>query len=153
MIRDARGNMWEDSEDIGNAFVNYFTTLFTTDHSHQMEVCLEHLEGRVTDEMNTVLLQPFTEMVVCTALHQMAPLKGPGPDGFDACFFQKNWAIVGMEVCKAVFLSLNSGIMNKDLNSTYIALIPKTKNPTSVMDFRHISLCNVLYKNYFKGTC
>ena len=36
--------------------------------------------------------------------------------------------------------------MNKELNSTYIALIPKTKNPENVTDFHPISLCNVLYK-------
>lgn len=61
-------------------------------------------------------------------------------------FSKKNWPTVGLEVYKAVLLSLNSGIMNKDLNSTNIALIPKTKDPKSVMDFRPISLCNVLYK-------
>jgi hypothetical protein len=96
--------------------------------------------------MNADLLQPFTEIEVGTAIHQMAPMKAPGPDGFDVYFFQQNWAIVGKEVCKAVLFSLNSGVINKELNSTYIALIPKVKNPTNVIDFRPISLCNVLYK-------
>jgi hypothetical protein len=59
---------------------------------------------------------------------------------------KKKWSIVGKEVCKAVLLSLNSGIMNKDLNSTYIVLVPKTKDPKNVRDFRPISLCNDLYK-------
>jgi hypothetical protein len=70
-----------------------------------------------------------------------------GPDSFDAHFFQKNkWPIIGKEVCKVVLLSLNSCAMNKDLNSTYIALIPKNKDPKSVTDFRPTSLCNVIYK-------
>jgi hypothetical protein len=85
-------------------------------------------------------------MEVSSAIHQMAPMKAPGPDGFDALFFQKNWATIGMEVCMVALFSLNSGVINKELNSTYIALIPKIKNPTSVMDFRPISLCNVVYK-------
>jgi hypothetical protein len=33
-----------------------------------------------------------------------------------------------------------------DLNLTYIALIPKIKNPECEADFRPISLCNILYK-------
>lgn len=31
MICDVRGKLWEDPEDIGNAFVDYFTALFTTE--------------------------------------------------------------------------------------------------------------------------
>ena len=85
-------------------------------------------------------------MEVCEALNQIALFKVPGLDGFDACVFQKNWSIVGKEVCEAVLLSLNLGIMNKDLNSTYIVLIPKTKDPKNVTDFRPINLCNVLYQ-------
>jgi hypothetical protein len=53
---------------------------------------------------------------------------------------------VGPEVCKAILYSLNNGVLDNDLNSTYIALIPKIKNPTCVTEFRPISLCNVLYK-------
>jgi hypothetical protein len=60
------------------------------------------------------------------AIHQMVPMKALEPDGFDAYFIQKNWATVGMEVCKVILFSLNSGIINKELNSTYIALIPKS---------------------------
>jgi hypothetical protein len=61
-------------------------------------------------------------------------------------FFQKNWEIVGPDVCQTILSILNSGEISGELNSTYIALIPKTKNPLNVTEFRPISLCNVLYK-------
>jgi hypothetical protein len=81
-------------------------------------------------------------------------MKTPGPDGFATIFFffyQQNWATVGLEVCKDVLNIYNSGFMNKALNSTYIALISKTKNPSYVNEFRPISLCNVHCKMFQKS--
>ncbi|KAK1662152.1 hypothetical protein QYE76_050311 [Lolium multiflorum] len=39
-----------------------------------------------------------------------------------------------------------TGIMPEGVNNSTIVLIPKTKNPSELKDFRPISLCNVLYK-------
>ena len=80
----------------------------------------------------------------------MAPLKAPGSNGFSTCFFQENWVVIREEVSNNVIQILNNGSMNKELNFTYIALIPKKANPTSVTEFRPISLCNVLYKFVYK---
>jgi exonuclease III len=145
-IKDEGGRLWESQEEVGKVFVNYYQSLFLTGGEVDYEDCLGALEGRITETMNESLVRPFVEEEVRTALFQMAPLKAPGPDGFNAGFFQKHWDIVGTEVCNAILFSLNNAVIDKALNSTYIALIPKVKNPTSVTDFRPISLCNVMYK-------
>ena len=51
-----------------------------------------------------------------------------------------------MEVSGAVISCLNSGTLLKSINHTFITFIPKVNNPKLVSEFRHISLCNVIYK-------
>lgn len=100
----------------------------------------------MSSDMNACLLWEFTSMEVEAALNQMHPLKSPRPDGFSACFYQQSWPTVKMEVCQAMLGFLNNDIFDVDLNSTYIVFIPKIKTPSSVTEYRPISLCNVLYK-------
>jgi hypothetical protein len=138
--------LWENQEGIGGAFEHYFANLFKAGGQANYDECLEGLEVRISEDMNESLMWPFTAEEVRTTLFQMAPLKAPGPDGFNAGFFQKHWDIVGPEICKATLYSLNNATLDSHLNSTYIALIPKLNNPTCVTEFRPISLCNVLYK-------
>jgi len=80
------------------------------------------------------------------AMFQMHPLKSPGPDGFPSVFYQKNWDTVGRDVCWAMLSFLNGGDFDEGLNNTNIDLIPKVNSPSKLVDFKPISLCNVLYK-------
>lgn len=50
------------------------------------------------------------------------------------------------EVCEAVLGFLNAENFDLVMSTTYVALIPKKKHPTSVSEYRPISVCNVLYK-------
>uniref|UniRef100_A0A7N2LBA0 Protein kinase domain-containing protein n=1 Tax=Quercus lobata TaxID=97700 RepID=A0A7N2LBA0_QUELO len=58
--------------------------------------------------MNQELIAPFRRDEVDTALHQMDPLKAPGPDGMPPLFFQKFWPTIGDEVAEAVLFCLNT---------------------------------------------
>ena len=76
----------------------------------------------------------------------MAPFKAPGPDGLPLIFYQQYWHLIGKDVTTVVLTCLNSGKFLKAINHTYITLIPKVQNPEEVVEFRPISLCNVIYK-------
>jgi hypothetical protein len=145
-ILNERGQTCTSKEDINSAFTNYLSGLFTTSPEGDLARCLQNVESRIDGEMNASLLKPFLEKEVQCALFQMAPTKTPGPDGYPAGFFQKNWGTLGGDICSTILGILNSGSMPNSLNTTHIVLIPKIKNPSNVMDFRPISLCNVLYK-------
>lgn len=96
--------------------------------------------------MNEELMRPFDKNEVTKALFDLNPNKAPGPDGFPAFFFQKEWDLVQNEVINTVLGVLNGGEPLDDWNNTIITLIPKVKSPLTVKDYRPISLCNVLYK-------
>jgi hypothetical protein len=76
----------------------------------------------------------------------MFPTKSPGPDGFPAHFFQRNWDICGDDLTRIVLRVINGNEIPTKINGTFIVLIPKVQNPVSLNQFRPISLCNVIYK-------
>jgi hypothetical protein len=96
--------------------------------------------------MNEKLCADFTEKEIGDALFQISPLKAPGPDGFPARFFQRNWGVLKEEIISAVKEFFKSGVMPEGINETAIVLIPKVDEPEMISQFRPISLCNVIYK-------
>lgn len=80
-----------------------------------------------------------------TTLKQMMPMKSPDPNEFNACFYQSYWYIMGDEVNSVVLKFINEGIFDSCINHTYIVHIPKIKSTIKAFDFRHVSLCNVIY--------
>lgn len=53
---------------------------------------------------------------------------------------------IGIDLLKVVEESRLEGFIHAPLNLTFIALIPKVEHPSSLDDFKSISLCNCLYK-------
>jgi hypothetical protein len=76
----------------------------------------------------------------------MGPTKGPGPDGFPALFYQTHWEFSPDAICQAVRSFLDGIPLPDGFCDFVIVLIPKTTNPEELKNFRHTSLCNVLYK-------
>lgn len=61
-------------------------------------------------------------------------------------FFQNYWHIIDQDVVNVVKDFFGSRRLLKELNGTFIALIPKKMGANSMDQFRPISLCNSIYK-------
>jgi hypothetical protein len=110
---------------------------------------LEDLENLIptlisVDE-NSVLYKLSTPLEIKDVLFDMQSLKATGPDGLPPLFYKKYWPIVGSEVILAVQNFFRTGHLLKEINNSFIVLIPKVKNPSSITQFRPISLCNTIY--------
>lgn len=91
-----------DPQEVKNLLVGYFVELFTDDdtlgdNNLPMGVCTE-----LSSEDWNSLTRPFTKADVDMAINSMGSLKAPGPDGFQALFYQKNWALVAPKVYEMV---------------------------------------------------
>lgn len=79
-------------------------------------------------------------------MFQMGPYKAPGPGGFPVIFFQRYWFLLKKDIVRMVSSFFSSIFLLKDLNESFITLIPKNQSSQSFNEFRPIGLCNVAYK-------
>uniref|UniRef100_A0A2N9GCH6 Reverse transcriptase domain-containing protein n=1 Tax=Fagus sylvatica TaxID=28930 RepID=A0A2N9GCH6_FAGSY len=151
--RQSQDDVWvSNKEELGGLVNHYFQNLFTSSNPSGMGInqVVNLVDLVVIADMNQWLMREFDASEVRQALFQMHPTKAPGPDGISAIFFQTYWHIVGHDFTSAILDFLNSGNMLRCVNFTHIVMIPKTKSPESITQFRPISLCNVIYKTISK---
>ena len=144
-LERADGTLTEDVHEIEEIISAYYSKLFSSSGVRDLEQVLQAVPIKVTQAMNELLCAPYSDTEIL-ALKSMHPNKAPGPDEFTSLFFQQYWDVVGKDVCKVVLSVLSRAPMLALLNHTNVVLILKKSHPSNLVDFRPISLCNVVYK-------
>uniref|UniRef100_A0A803P2H6 Reverse transcriptase n=1 Tax=Cannabis sativa TaxID=3483 RepID=A0A803P2H6_CANSA len=145
-IKETPQNWITNRDEICRYFEDNFKGLFTTSDPSFGREFESLFEAEVTNSENLEVGRVPTAMEIKNAVWSLHPLKSPGPDGFSGIFYRKYWNIVGGDFCDMVQEFFVSGRFVKELNHTFICLIPKCDNPSSFDQFRPISLCNFGYK-------
>lgn len=81
-----------------------------------------------------------------STLWSMKPHKAPGPNRLHAGFFQRFWHTVGGSITKEVLRAFPDRNIPDYLNKIHIVLIPEMQGPEAIVNYRPISLCNLVYK-------
>lgn len=80
------------------------------------------------------------------AVFAIGALKVLRPDGMSALFYHHYWDTVQEDLCDSVKHFFHSGHLLRQLNHSFLVLLPKVENPSCIEQFRSVSLCNVAYK-------
>ncbi|XP_021761699.1 uncharacterized protein LOC110726522 [Chenopodium quinoa] len=145
-LEDGDGVWKQDKKDMQDIILGYFSTLFTSDGSRDIDEALAGVSNVITDEMNQKLCAEPTGEEIHRALFEMHPNKAPGIDGMHALFYQKFWHVVGIDIINFILDWWYCNVDISDIGKTCIVLIPKCQEPRKITEYRPISLCNVLYK-------
>ena len=97
-------------------------------------------------EENLSLIASFTEEEIRDVVWQCEGTKSPGPDGYNFNFFKKTWEVIKDEVVIVVSLFYETGCIPKGCNASFIAMIPKVRDPSKLEQYRPISLVGAMYK-------
>ena len=144
-LNDASGNTCTGHNAVSRIAVDYYSKLLGT--SHSVNSLPEDISlPSITAAQALDLQVPFSNDDIFKTLKTMAKNKCPGPDGFTVEFYLASWSIVGDDVCNAILYFFNTLHLPRIINSTALALVPKSQSPSSMADFRPIACCNTLYK-------
>lgn len=110
--------------------MNYFSQFFNANPNSDTDAIIDAVKSCVTTQMNSSLLEIFTEVEVKQVVFQMYPTKVHGSNGMSPQFFflQKLWHIVGGDVSHAIINFLSTSHMIRKINFTHVVVIPKVKN-------------------------
>lgn len=74
--------------------------------------------------------------------------KAPGLDGFSMVFFQSCWDVLKEDLMKVFLEFFLVGKLEENLNTTFIALIPKKIEALEIKDYRAISLISGVHDHF-----
>ena len=140
------GDQWcEEPEVVRREAKRLFEERFAA--KHDFGVRLDNVQfKKLYVEESVSIISIATKEEIKEAVWSCEGSKSPGPDGYNFNFVKHNWEVLKQDIIAAVHLFQASRCLPKGSNASFIALVPKVRDPTSLEQFRPISLVGMLYK-------
>lgn len=126
--------------------IEYYNLLYNSEGNVVLNFSSSHGFPSIDQEDLALLSASISYEEVRSAIFGMGSFKSPGPDGFHPLFLKSQWNIVGHfmhDLVVGIFLDPSK---IGEINQTFISLIPKCDDPSIIVQFRPIAICNVSYK-------
>ncbi|CAL1405408.1 unnamed protein product [Linum trigynum] len=150
-LRNANGDWIENQENLKDLVVQFYRLLYTQEEGIYEDRMPKNRFPRLLQDDLLSLLRPFHISDFHKAILEMKPLAAPGPDGFQALFYQKFWALVGRNLSEMAIHFFETGNIAEETVESTVVLIPKVDHPETPAQFRPISLNNVALKAITKA--
>ena len=139
------GRKLDKEEDIKEGLIAAFQNLLSDPGGWRPSLPDLNL-NRIESEEAASLEENFSEDEIWTAISGLNGDKAPGPDGFPLAFWSFCWDFVKPEVIGFFKEFHDNARFVKNLNTTFLVLIPKKQSVANFKDLRPISLVGGLYK-------
>ena len=108
---------------------------------------IDNLNWRPIDlSVHNFLCARFEEMKIRSTILSFKNNKAPSPYGFPLEFYKSSWTFLKNDIMEFFNDFHSKGVINKNVNNTFISLIVKKKDYSLTSNFRPISLTTSLYK-------
>lgn len=138
-------NWTEEPEKIKEHVHIFFKDKFSSNLESGPTISSEKFK-KLSREEALDLEKPFTEEETWAAIKECGNDKSPGSDGFSFGFVKRFWGTIKKYLMVALGWFWETEKISGGCNPSFLALIPKTKNPSDLGEYKPISLIGVFYK-------
>ena len=124
---------------------NHFAQAFAQNHVPDFDFNMDN-HPKITEAQASFLETIPSREELKAAVWACGIDKALGFDGFNFKFIREMWDEWKEDIYEAVMDFLIRGHSIRHLNITWVKLIPKVNNPTSIEEFRPISMVGAIYK-------